>query len=172
MICEISKCGLEDLEKLIEIGIETYYDTFYTNCSKEVMDSYLKEAFAKDKILSEVKNINSHFYIAYVENKLAGYIKINTDDAQCDLKNQKGLEVERIYVKKEFKGKGIGQKLMNLGIKKARELNKDFVWLGVWEINQAAIEFYKKNGFTKAGEHSFRMGDEIQNDYIMRKEIK
>ncbi len=171
MDVRIEKCNSGDLDEIIEIGIKTYYDTFHTNCSKEVMDSYLKEAFTKKKISSEVNNKNSHFYFAYVDNKLAGYIKINTDDAQCDLKDQNGLEIERIYVKKEFKGKGVGQKLMNLGIEKAKEFNKDFVWLGVWEINQAAIEFYKKNGFTKAGEHSFRMGDEIQNDYIMKKAL-
>ena len=171
MDIKLEECGPGDSDRIIEIGTKTYYDTFHSNCSKEVMSRYLKEAFTKDKIISEIRNRNSRFYLAYADKQLAGYIKINADDAQCDLKDQNGLEIERIYVKKQFKGKGIGQKLINLGIEKARELNKDFVWLGVWEINLPAIEFYRKNGFIKTGEHSFRMGDEIQNDYIMKKTL-
>ena len=40
---------------------------------------------------------------------------------------------------------------------------------GVWEDNTIDKKFYKKMGFEKVREHGFRMGDEIQTDYIFRK---
>jgi ribosomal protein S18 acetylase RimI-like enzyme len=48
-------------------------------------------------------------------------------------------------------------------------MKKDYVWLGVWEKNVDAISFYTKMEFYEAGQHSFRMGDELQNDLIMKK---
>ena len=50
-------------------------------------------------------------------------------------------------------------------------MKKNYVWLSVWEKNTGAISFYKKMGFKKAGRHSFKMGDELQDDLIMKKVI-
>lgn len=49
--------------------------------------------------------------------------------------------------------------------------NKEAIWLGVWEKNDNAIDFYKKIGFVQAGAHSFYMGDEEQMDIIMTKSL-
>jgi len=42
------------------------------------------------------------------------------------------------------------------------------VWLGVWEENQRAINFYKRNGFKEFGKHSFIVGDDEQTDLMMK----
>ena len=168
---KIEQCEIDDLDKIIEIGKNTYFDTFNKFCSKEVMDAYIGEAFRREKIVSELNNENSFFYFVYSGKIVAGYLKLNIGDAQCDLKEHNVLEIERIYVNRDFKRRGIGRVLLNKAIERAKELKKDFIWLGVWEKNESAIEFYKKNGFFKIGTHNFRMGDEIQNDYILKKEI-
>jgi len=48
---------------------------------------------------------------------------------------------------------------------------KSYVWLGVWEKNDKAILFYRKNGFYEVGTHFFFMGEEKQTDFIMRKDL-
>jgi hemerythrin-like domain-containing protein len=45
------------------------------------------------------------------------------------------------------------------------------VWLGVWDKNEKAIAFYQKNGFEIVGEHPFVMGNDRQNDFIMKREL-
>lgn len=50
-------------------------------------------------------------------------------------------------------------------------LHKQYVWLGVWEKNERAILFYKKNSSYKASTHSFSMGEDQQADYIMRQDL-
>ena len=92
--------------------------------------------------------------------------------AQTDINDANSIELERIYIKKEYKGKGLGKKLINFALQLAQEMKKDYVWLGVWEKNVDAISFYTKMKFYEAGRHSFRMGDELQNDLIMKKAIK
>jgi len=81
------------------------------------------------------------------------------------------LEIERIYIKKEFQKHGLGKYLLNKAIELAMECNKRKIWLGVWENNENAIGFYKKMGFVQTGTHSFYMGDDEQTDFIMTKTL-
>lgn len=81
------------------------------------------------------------------------------------------IELEKIYVKGIFQGKGLGCMLMDKTIEVARVREKSYIWLGVWEKNDKALQFYKNNGFYEIGKHSFIIGEENQTDYIMRKDI-
>lgn len=77
----------------------------------------------------------------------------------------------RIYIKNSFQKHGLGKHLLNKAIEIALERNKKNIWLGVWEKNENAIDFYKKMGFVQTGAHSFYMGDEEQTDLIMAKTL-
>ena len=90
---------------------------------------------------------NAQFYFAETEGRVIGYLKINTGSSQTEKLEGQCLEIERIYVLKEYHGKQVGQLLYNKAIQVAEELQADFVWLGVWEENHRAIHFYRKNGF-------------------------
>ena len=103
---------------------------------------------------------------------VSGYLKLNEAPAQSDLNDPQSLEIERIYVRKELQGKGLGKALINYSIQAARDRRKQYVWLGVWEKNSEAIAFYGKMGFAVAGRHTFRMGDEIQGDQVMKKVLE
>ena len=100
-----------------------------------------------------------------------GYLKLNEAPAQTDVQDIQSLEIERIYVTKEFQGKRLGGYLMEQAVKVAVQRKKAYVWLGVWEMNERAIHFYKKNGFYRIGTHTFVMGEDEQTDYIMRKDL-
>ena len=172
MNINIRKCSIADLDKLQSIGYETYDETFRSMNIQETMDKYLQESFNKKKLLTELSNKACKFYFLYLENELAGYLKVNDASAQTDINDKNSIELERIYIKKDYKGQGLGKKLMNFVLQLAKEMNKNYVWLGVWGKNVDAISFYTKMGFYESGRHSFRMGDELQNDLIMKKSIK
>jgi len=82
------------------------------------------------------------------------------------------MEIERIYVLKDFHGKNIGQLLFEKAIELATQKNANYIWLGVWEENPRAINFYKKNGFVEFDKHIFVLGDDEQTDIMMRLELK
>ncbi|MBJ6950348.1 GNAT family N-acetyltransferase, partial [Vibrio cholerae] len=81
---------------------------------------------------------------------IAGYLKVNIDDAQSEEMGNESLEVERIYIKSSFQKHGLGKYLLINAIEIAIEHNKKNIWLGVWEKNEYAIAFYKKLGFVQA----------------------
>lgn len=165
------KCTMEDLQKLRDLSKKTYQDTFGGFCSKEIMQTYLSEAFNKEKISQELNNPCSAFYFAYDDKSLVGYIKINDFPAQTDINDEKSLELERIYLLQAFQGHGYGKELLEKAVRIAACKKKKYIWLGVWEKNLKAIRFYSKNGLHKSGEHIFVMGSDQQHDYIMKKEL-
>jgi len=163
---------LDDLEKLQKIGRKTFEETFSESNSEENMRNYLEEGFSKEKLIAELNNKDSEFYFAILKDEVIGYLKVNFGESQTELKDSKALEVERIYVSKEFHGKSVGQILYDKAIEIAKQKGSEYVWLGVWEENPRAISFYKKNGFAEFDKHIFRLGDDQQTDIMMKMKLE
>lgn len=171
MSINIKKCKLEDIHLLQQISIETFNETFKDQNSAENMNAYLERAFDLKQLEEELDNLSSQFFIIYLNDTVVGYLKVNTDDAQSEEMGTESLEIERIYIKKDFQKHGLGKVLFNIAIEIADVLNKKKIWLGVWEKNENAIAFYKKMDFVQTGAHSFYMGDDEQIDFIMSKTL-
>jgi len=165
---EIKKATLVDIEQLQKIGRNTFYETFSALNSEENMTRYLDESFSIEKLTSELNDNNTEFYLASSNNNVIGYLKLNFGQSQTEIKDDKALEIERIYVLKEFHGKSVGQLLYDKALQIAQQKETDFVWLGVWEENPRAINFYKKNGFVKFDKHIFKLGNDEQTDIMMK----
>lgn len=165
---QIQRITLNEIEQLQKIGRQTFYEIFSESNSEENMKSYLQEGFSTEKLVTELNDNNSEFYFAKLDNEVIGYLKINFGESQTELKDNKALEIERIYVSKEFHGKNVGQLLYSKAIEIAKNKNVNYVWLGVWEENLRAISFYKKNGFIEFDKHIFKLGDDEQTDIMMK----
>ena len=165
---EIKKVTIKDIDQLQKIGRQTFSETFSEANSEENMKNYLEEGFSIEKLTNEINNKNSEFYFATFNNEIIGYLKLNFGDSQTELKDHKALEIERIYVSKEFHGKKVGQFLYDKAIQIAKQKNAEYVWLGVWEENLRAISFYKKNGFVEFDQHIFKLGNDEQTDIMMK----
>lgn len=165
---EIITVTPNDIDQLQKIGRQTFLETFSESNSEDNMKSYLEEGFSKEKLIGELNDENSEFYFAILDNLVIGYLKINFGESQTELKDSKALEIERIYVSKEFHGKSVGQLLYDKAIQIAKQKNAAYIWLGVWEENLRAISFYKKNGFIEFDKHIFRLGNDEQTDIMMK----
>lgn len=168
---ELRKISVEDIGKLIEISIQTFSETFASTNTPEDLDHYFAYAYDEEKLLKELQCENSWFYFAEVDGALAGYLKVNVGDAQTELQEDDGYEVERIYVLKKYYGSGIGAKLMDFAIEKGRALERKYLWLGVFEANFRAQNFYKKYGLSAFSEHVFMMGESAQRDVLMKMDL-
>lgn len=132
------------------------------------MNKYLDEGFSVAKLTAELNDPNAEFYFAMLNNSVIGYLKLNFGRSQTELKDDKAVEIERIYVLKAFQGKNIGQLLYTKALDVARQKNAAYIWLGVWEENPRAIKFYKKNGFVEFDKHIFKLGNDEQTDIMMK----
>ncbi len=167
----IKKIGLSDLVQLQYIGRLTFYETFSAYNTEENMLKYLGESFSNENLKTELSNPNSAFYFAYDKNEIIGYLKINFGESQSELKVDNALEIERIYIIKEYQGKKVGQLFHDMAVNISRKKQLKYIWLGVWEENTKAINFYKKNGFKEFDKHIFYLGDDKQTDIMMKIEV-
>ena len=169
---DIKRVTLNDINFLQNISKQTFSETFSAGNTEENMTKYLEEGLSIEKLTAELNNKNSAFYFATIDNKVIGYLKLNFGQSQTELKDDKALEIERIYVLKEFHGKKVGQLLYNKAMEIAKQENADYVWLGVWEENLRAINFYIKNGFVQFDKHVFKLGNDEQTDIMMKLQLK
>ena len=167
----VYECNLKDIEQIKYISEKTFCETFMNDNSKEDMENYLKTHFSYEQIESEVREQGSKFFIVKDNEEVAAYMKVNLDKAQTEKGHSNTLEVQRIYVLKKYKGKGVGKLLMQKAIKIAKDIKLNYIWLGVWEHNLSAIRFYEKQGFKKFSTHIFKLGDDEQTDYLMKRII-
>ncbi|MBB5638289.1 ribosomal protein S18 acetylase RimI-like enzyme [Pedobacter cryoconitis] len=158
-----------EITKLQEIGITTFCEAFAHLNSQQDMQQYLAQSFSTDKLTAELTEKDSQIYFALLDGRVIGYLKINLGEAQTEKQDHEALEIERIYVLKEFHGQKVGQILYHKAVELAHEIQAPYVWLGVWEENYRALRFYEKNGFTPFGKHAFWLGSDEQTDLLMKK---
>ena len=162
----IRRATIADAVKLSAISIQTFYDTFIGTCKEEDMTAFLKEYFNIKQVQAELSNENDFYYLAELNGRVVGYCRWMEDYTNFSLmKRWKSLELKRIYILKEYHGKGVAQQLMNLVIQYAQSNQYQVLWLGVWENNHRAQKFYEKNLFVNSGHtHDFPIGTTPQTD--------
>lgn len=171
MCLHFKKCTLLKLNQLVEISRQTFVDAFEKDNDPEDFKAYVDSAFHREFIRTQLKNPNTSFYFAYKDDFPVGYFKLNIKDAQTDIKSEEAIELERIYVAKKYQGKQIGARMLHEAIKLGSELNKTYIWLGVWQKNEGAVRFYEKHGFVKFGTHPYYIGEDKQTDWLMRYDL-
>ena len=168
----IKSVQLDEVELLKNVARTAFAQTFTDHNQPENVEKYLDESFTIEKLSEELNNKNSQFFFALVDNEPVGYLKVNIGAAQTELKDDGGMELQRIYVLQDYHGKSVGQALFEKAKSLAIEGNYPYLWLGVWEENHRALNFYRKNGFVPFDKHIFKMGDEEQTDWMMKLEFK
>lgn len=165
----IRKATTKDALLIADISHQTFFETFAPHNKKEDMDKFLSEQFTKGKLMLEVGKIENTFLLACHNQDVAGYVKLRESRPPGSLGHSKAMEIARLYARNNMIGKGVGKALMQASINVAGEKNKETLWLGVWEKNQRAIDFYIKWGFEKFDETNFLLGNDLQTDWLMKK---
>ena len=166
MEINIRRVTIDDVAELTVLARQTFYDTFTGTCTEEDMQSFLEQYFNEVQLSIELNNPDTYCFFAEADGVPVAYLHFMEEYSNFPLmKKWKALELKRIYVLKEFHGKGIAQKLMDVILTFAKGNNYEVVWLGVWEHNIRAQKFYEKYGFVNSGHtHDFPIGNTPQTD--------
>jgi ribosomal protein S18 acetylase RimI-like enzyme len=151
---------------LAELGATTFTETFANDNSPEDMAAYLAEAFNVGRLREELADPDATFFIAEVDDVAAGYAKLRAGET-TEVEGETPIELVRLYVLRDWLGRGVGPALMEACLEHARRAGHRTIWLGVWERNWRAQAFYRKWGFVEAGDHVFQVGSDAQRDLLM-----
>lgn len=166
----IRDAALSDASLIARISRQTFLETFAVHNTEADMQKFMTEQFSEALLEAEVGVAGNIFLLASVGDEVAGYVFLKDRNATgTDLPH--AIEISRIYVLEKFIGQGLGKALLLAAFETARNLQKSAVWLGVWEHNTRAISFYESFGFRKFSEHDFILGDDVQRDWLMKRDL-
>lgn len=166
---QIDRVGLEEIELLFQLTVNTFTETFEKQNSIANLQLYIKEQLNPKQLLTELKNPDSFFYFARHKEEIVGYLKLNFNQAQNEaVLEGKAFEIERIYIRQTHQRKGWGSQLFNKAIELGKEKGYTQLWLGVWEHNEKALAFYKRKGGLPFSSHLFQLGEDPQKDILMQ----
>lgn len=157
----------KDAEVLTLIAKRTFLETFAESNAEENLEVYLKKTFSFEQQLAEINDPNRIVEIAWDNHEPVGFLHMFSGKVDPAVKGDKPIQLLKLYLDSRFHGKGAGAKLMERCLEIARVNGFKTIWLGVWEHNMRAQNFYKKYGFKKVGEQIFDLGGDKQNDHII-----
>ena len=167
----IRRATPSDAGMLSELGARTFSEAFAGENTPANLAAHLRNSFSPEIQHRELSQADTIFLIAEEDGQPVGYAQLLSSSREQGVEGSNPMEIRRIYVLQEVFGKGMGSKLMAASLNDARQRACDIVWLGVWEKNQRAIDFYRKWGFREVSSHLFLLGDDPQTDLIMVLEL-
>ncbi|MBP2622594.1 GNAT family N-acetyltransferase [Streptococcus oricebi] len=163
----------EDQAALLrQLEVTTYEETFGPYIKKADMEHYFAHELSLEKIEQDLKDPQSETYFVMKDQEIAGFLKFNWGAAQTEpVDLERPFEVHRIYVLEKYHGLGLGKEMFEFALEQAQKRGFVWTWLGVWEKNFKAQNFYFKYGFERFSEHEYVTGDTVDIDWLLAKKL-
>jgi GNAT superfamily N-acetyltransferase len=100
-------------------------------------------------------------------DEAAGYAKLGPFRLPVET-SEPAIELRQLYVLRNFHGSGVAAALMKWTIDEARRRGAHELYLTVFTENLRARRFYERYGFEDAGPYKFMVGEQADEDIIMR----
>jgi diamine N-acetyltransferase len=155
-----------DAVRLAELAASTFHDTFADSNDADDLALYMAQAYGVEQQGGELADPRIETLLVESDGTLIAYAMIRDEPPPECVAGPAPIELWRFYVRKEWHGRGVAQRLMAAVDGRVREKGARTLWLGVWEQNFRAQAFYRKNGFVDVGSHIFLVGTDPQTDRI------
>jgi ribosomal protein S18 acetylase RimI-like enzyme len=165
---KIVKVGVEYAELIANIGEKAFLESHGHSASIEDVNRFISKTYNKTSISKEFENTKVQYHLIYLNDKVAGYSKIELNSSNKDINAVNVTKLDRLYLLKEFYGQKLGAKLLDFNIQLSKKNTQKGIWLAVWTENQTAINFYTKTGFKIVGKYNFKISETRSNpNHIM-----
>lgn len=172
-VIRIQRLEPEDAVLLSNIARRAYADHF-RYLWEDDGEAYIARSFSEEILEIELRDATNLYFAAYFDGQAGGFLKLRPHNTLPMFGETAAFEIERIYLAKEFKGKGIGKRMMSTAIEIAESMGREIVWLKVMDGNEVSIRFYESWGFSICGSEVLRLPKlkpEHAGMYVMRKEL-
>lgn len=130
----------------------------------EVEKSCFEDYWSKESFKKELTNNVARYLVAKIDGKIVGYVGIWLVLDEGHITN--------VAVHKEYRGKKIGDKLVQALVELCKDNNIESMTLEVRVSNIVAQNLYKKYGFKMAGIRKEYYSDNKEDAIIMWNQVK
>lgn len=155
-----------DAERLVALFHDCFRDTFGRLYQPEDLALFLEGHTPKhwrDQLQSDEYAVR----LAEDGDGLAGFIKLGPLKFPVEPLG-KAVELRQLYVLGPWQGSGAARELMDWVMAEARRRGADELYLSVFVENHRAKRFYARYGFEEVGPYAFMVGNQADEDIIMR----
>ena len=161
------ECTRHDAEVVDAIFRKSFIDTFAHLYSEEDLGLFLSK-FTKEAWEKELADESYCFRIAECDGRPVGYVKLGPSALPVEA-NGPAIEIRQFYLLHECHGTGVAHAMMEWAMEEARVRGASEIYLTVYTDNRRARRFYEKYGFEEVGPYKFMVGNQADEDIIMRR---
>ena len=148
---EIIIANEKHLDDLVSLNIEVqnlhvgFEPAIFKEPDREEINQFFREILDDE---------NREIFIIQDETRSVGYIslQIGGHEGHAFCYPQKWIYIDQIGIKQEFRGTGVGKKLIEAAKDYAQKHNISRIMLDVWTANKNAKAFFEKQGFATFNE--------------------
>lgn len=159
-------CGPEDAPAIDAIFRKSFCDTFAHLYRPEDLEAFLGK-FTLEAWERELADDRFAFRIAEADGNPVGYVKLGPPELPVE-RCEPAIELRQFYLLHEWRGAGVAHALMEWAMEEARVRGAREMYLTVFIENLRAKRFYERYGFQQVGSYKFMVGEQADEDIIMR----
>lgn len=164
----LRRAGKADAAYVRDLFCRSYADTFGHTYQPGVMERWFEESCTLERFEGECTDPAFAIFLAEdAGGRLLGYCTLGPYDIEPETVKRWWV-LRQLYLDPSAKGTGLGQRLLEQGIAEARARGYEELYLTVWIENHRARRFYERNGFVEVGRYAFVVGDQVDDDRILR----
>lgn len=160
---------IADAALLADLSRRSFTETFGHLYRPEDLHAFV-ERLNEAGWAGELSNPAYEVRLAYSEGEPAGFAKLGPITLPVT-PEVPALELRQLYLLKPYHGLGIADDLMAWLQAQARARGAQELYLSVWSQNERARRFYARYGFIYVGPYAFMVGEQADEDVIMRKTL-
>ena len=161
--------GPQDAVAIDRLFRTVFCDTFAHLYRPEDLDAFLSK-FTIDAWAAELIDERYAFQVAEADGQAIGFAKLGPPELPVEAKRP-WVELRQLYIASEWRGAGAARELMDWVLAEAKARGGEELYLTVYTENWRARRFYEKYGFVEIGPYAFMVGEQADEDLIMRAEL-
>lgn len=155
-----------DAERLVALFHGCFRDTFGQMYEQRDLEAFL-DGHTPEHWRDQLESADYAVRLVEDGDDLAGFIKLGPLRLPVEPRG-KAVELRQLYVLGPWQGLGAAGELMDWGMTEARRRGADELYLSVFTGNHRARRFYARYGFEEIGPYAFMVGNQVDEDIIMR----
>lgn len=156
----------KNYDSYIELGIKAYNQHYMHLWPNGNSLPYIERSFTRVILEKEQEDDNTVLFRILSNMKAVGVLKLSLNASLSPYSDSEALCIDKIYILNEHSGKGIGKKVLQFVMLRAKEMHKKIVWLDTMQKGPAQ-DFYLKNGFEIHSETKVTFPTVIEDERAM-----
>ncbi|MFC7058499.1 GNAT family N-acetyltransferase [Halovenus salina] len=144
MSVRIREATPADASRIAAVAEKAWYEAHAPIIGEEIVAEFLAKYYDTDSLREVIDRDGWITTVAEADEEVVGFVSGGPDDDGPSL-----LHLNRIYIRPERWGEGIGGRLVASFEQDARALESDRISLRVMAENERAVRFYESAGFDR-----------------------